>query len=232
MTLPTHIGIIMDGNGRWAQKRGLPRTAGHKKGAETLKKILDYAPKCGIKIMTLFAFSSENWNRPQDEVKTLMDLFRSYLKNDIAELSKKGIRVSFIGNRTKFDADLQEQMQVLESKTQELDAFHVVLALSYGSRDDIVSAVQKIAQQVKEGSLNPQEITSNTFAQALSTAGIPDPDLIIRTSGEERVSNFLLWELAYAEFYFTPVFWPDFDEKALDEALAVYESRQRRFGKV
>lgn len=232
MSLPTHIGIIMDGNGRWAKKRGLPRTAGHKKGAETLKKILTYAQEKGIKIITLYAFSSENWNRPPEEVKALMDLFRSYLKNDITELTQKGIRVSFIGERAKFDADLQEQMNRLEEQTKELKNFHVVLALSYGARGDIVQAVQQIAVKVQAGALTPAAINADVFAAHLSTHGLPDPDLIIRTSGEERVSNFLLWELAYTEFYFTSVLWPDFNKKAFDEALITYEKRQRRFGKV
>ncbi len=232
MTLPTHIGIIMDGNGRWAQKRGLPRTAGHKKGAETLKKVLAHAQKRGIKVVTLYAFSSENWNRPADEVQTLMDLFRSYLKNDITELTKRDVRVSFIGDKRRFASDLQEQMTALEAQTQNMTGCHLVLALSYGARDDIVRAVRKIVREVRQGEINPIDINDEIFAAHLSTAGIPDPDLIIRTSGEERVSNFLLWELAYAEFYFTPVLWPDFDEKELDKALEAFEQRTRRFGKV
>lgn len=230
--LPQHVAIIMDGNGRWAKKRGLPRSAGHKAGAKNLQKVTEYAQKRGIKTMTLFAFSSENWNRPAEEVKTLMNIFRTYLKTDVAELSKKGVRVSFIGNRFKFDDDMRAQMDKLEKQTATFTNFHIVLALSYGGRNDIVAAARDIAQAVKNGQLKPEEVDTKLFAAHLSTAGIPDPDLIIRTSGEERVSNFLLWELAYAEFYFTPVYWPDFDEKALDDALASYEKRQRRFGKV
>lgn len=232
MTLPTHIGIIMDGNGRWAQKRGLSRVAGHKKGAEVLKRVLIHAQKRKIRVVTLFAFSSENWNRPQREVKSLMDLFRNYLKNDITELVKKNVRVSFIGERERFDTDLQKQMTFLENQTKGFNEFHVVLALSYGSRDDIVHAVRQVAQEVSTGNLKPSDIDVSVFSAHLSTHGLPEPDLIIRTSGEERISNFLLWELAYSEFYFTPVLWPDFDEKVFDDALSAYEKRKRRFGRV
>lgn len=232
MSIPLHVGIIMDGNGRWAAKRGLPRTAGHKKGAENLKKVLACAREEGVKVVTLYAFSSENWSRPKDEVDTLMGLFRSYLKNDIQDLLKEGVRVSFIGDRSKFDYDLQEQMNLIEAKTKDLNGFHVVLALSYGSRDDILKAVQTLAQKVKDGLIEPKQIDMYQFSSHLSTVGIPDPDLIIRTSGEQRISNFLLWELAYAEFYFTPVLWPDFNEKEFQKALADFELRHRRFGAV
>ncbi len=230
--IPEHIAIIMDGNGRWAKKRGLPRTAGHRVGAETLKNVLTYAQKKGVKIITLFAFSSENWNRPAEEVNTLMDLFRQYLKNDVAELTKNGVRVSFIGNRFKFDEDVRIQMDKLENETRDMTKFHVVLALSYGARDDIVNATRQIAEKVKAGIIEPDAIDTTLFATHLSTNGIPNPDLVIRTSGEERVSNFLLWELAYAELYFTPVFWPDFNESEFDKAIESFEKRQRRFGKV
>lgn len=230
--IPKHVAIIMDGNGRWAKKRGLPRTAGHKVGAETLKKILTHAQKRGVQTVTLFAFSSENWNRPTEEVKTLMDLFRTYLKNDIADLTKKGVRVSFIGNRLKFADDIREQMDKLEQATQHLTNFHVVLALSYGARDDIVDAARRIAGEVQSGKVAPEAIDAALFATHLSTHGIPDPDFVIRTSGEERISNFLLWELAYAELYFTPVYWPDFTEADFDTALEAYTKRQRRFGKI
>lgn len=230
--IPKHVAIIMDGNGRWAKKRGLPRTAGHKVGAETLKKILTHAQKRGIQTVTLFAFSSENWNRPLEEVNTLMNLFRTYLKNDIADLTKKGVRVSFIGNRLKFADDIRQQMDELERTTQHLTNFHVVLALSYGARDDIVDAARRIAGEVQSGKFAPEAIDTALFATHLSTHGIPDPDFVIRTSGEERISNFLLWELAYAELYFTPVYWPDFTEADFDTALEAYTKRQRRFGKI
>ena len=232
MSVPQHVGIIMDGNGRWAKLKGLTRTAGHKKGAENLKGVLKAARESGVKYVTLYAFSSENWSRPQEEVSTLMNLFREYLKNDIQELIKEKVKVSFIGERERFDADLQEKMNAIEAQTKDLSGFHVVLALSYGARDDILKAVKSLAQLVQEGNLSPLEITGDVFSNALSTAGIPDPDFIIRTSGEERVSNFLLWELAYAEFYFTKTLWPDFGEKEFKEALLNFEQRQRRFGKV
>ena len=230
MTLPKHIAIIMDGNGRWAKQRNLPRTAGHKKGAENLKRILKHLRDKGVKIVTLFAFSSENWSRPKEEVDTLMNLFREYLKNDISELAKNNVRISFIGNRLRFDTDLQEQMTVLEETTRCLDGFHVVLALSYGARDDIVSATRKLALGVVNGMFSVEDITAERFSASLSTAGWACPDLVIRTSGEERISNFLLWEIAYAELYFSPVYWPDFDETELDKALVSYQKRQRRFG--
>ena len=232
MPIPTHVGIIMDGNGRWANKRGLPRTAGHKKGTETLKKVLKTARETGIKVVTLYAFSSENWSRPKEEVETLMNLFRDYLKNDVNELLKEGVRISFIGERERFDDDLIEKMNQIESQTKDLNGFHVVLALSYGARGDILKAVQQLAQKVKSGMLDPNEIDMGQFSSHLSTAQIPDPDLIIRTSGEQRISNFLLWEMAYSEFYFTPVLWPDFDEKEFEKAILEFETRQRRFGKV
>ncbi len=232
MTLPVHVGIIMDGNGRWAKKRGLPRTAGHKKGAETLKKVLKCAREEGVKVITLYAFSSENWSRPKEEVDTLMSLFREYLKNDVNELINEGVRVSFIGEREKFDYDLIEKMNQIENQTRDLNGFHVVLALSYGSRGDILKAVQKLAQKAKDGTIEPEQIDAYQFSTHLSTAQLPDPDLIIRTSGEQRISNFLLWELAYAEFYFTSVLWPDFDEKEFKKALQDFELRQRRFGNI
>ena len=230
MTIPKHIAIIMDGNGRWANQRGLPRTAGHKKGAENLKRVLKHARDKGVKIVTLFAFSSENWSRPKEEVDTLMSLFRNYLKNDISELAKNNVRISFIGNRSRFDDDLQEQMTLLETETHSFDGFHVVLALSYGSRDDIVLAAQKLAQGVLNNEFSIQDIDVRRFSSYLSTAEWDEPDLVVRTSGEERISNFLLWEIAYAEFYFSPVYWPDFDEVEFDKALNSYQKRQRRFG--
>lgn len=228
--MPKHIAIIMDGNGRWAKQRGLPRTMGHKKGAENLKRVLKHARDKGVEIVTLYAFSSENWSRPKEEVDTLMNLFREYLKNDISELAKNNVRISFIGNRLKFDDDLQQQMTFLEQETKHLDGFHVVLALSYGSRDDIVQAAKKIALGVVNKEFSVNDIDVDRFSSCLSTAGWENPDLVIRTSGEERISNFLLWEIAYAELYFSSVYWPDFDETELDKALASYQKRQRRFG--
>ncbi len=232
MTIPTHIAFIMDGNGRWAKARGLPRTAGHREGAKTVRTVLEHAQKRGVKVVTLFAFSSENWNRPAEEVNTLVGMFRDYLNNDVNKWAEKKVRVSFIGDRAKFPADIAARMDEVEAQTKNFDTFHVVLALSYGARDDIVAAAQRLAAQVAAGDLKPGAITAERFAGALSTHGIPDPDLIVRTSGEQRISNFLLWELAYAELYFSPVAWPDFDTVEFDKAIDAFEHRHRRFGKI
>ncbi len=232
MNIPHHVAIIMDGNGRWAQKRGLPRTAGHKAGGETLKKVLPYLKKRGVKVVTLYAFSSENWARPKEEVDTLIKLFREYLNGDIAELKKHKARVSFIGDRNKFPADIAQKMNALELETETNKDFHVVLALSYGARDDMVQAIKQIVGQAVIGMIKGDEITHELISETLSTHHIPNPDLIIRTSGEQRLSNFLLWEAAYSEFYFPKVHWPDFNETEIDKALEVYAYRNRRFGKV
>ena len=203
--IPTHIAIIMDGNGRWAQEKGLPRTSGHKQGAENVRPILEHAKNRGVKYVTLFAFSSENWNRPKSEVKFLIDLFRHYLKEDITELQKQKINISFVGARDKFPADIVERMNDLERETAAFDDFHVVLALSYGAREDIIAAIKRIALDVREQKYLISSIDENVVKEALSTRNIPSPDLVIRTSGEQRISNFLLWEIAYAELYFTPI---------------------------
>ncbi|MGN1063389.1 MAG: polyprenyl diphosphate synthase [Alphaproteobacteria bacterium] len=232
MNTPHHVAIIMDGNGRWAQKRGLPRTAGHKAGSETVKTVLRYLKKQGVQVVTLYAFSSENWSRPQEEVNTLINLFRHYLNNDLSQLKGEETRISFIGNRYKFPPDIVTKMNELEAETSGNTAFHVVLALSYGARDDITAAVRAVAEQVRSGVLKPADITADTVRAALSTGTLPDPDLIIRTGQEQRLSNFLLWEAAYSEFYFTPVYWPDFTEPEIDKALAEYAGRHRRYGKV
>ena len=232
MNIPHHVAIIMDGNGRWAQKRGLPRTAGHKAGGETLKKVLPYLKKRGVKVVTLYAFSSENWARPKEEVNTLIELFREYLNGDVAELKKHNARVSFIGDRNKFPSDIVQKMNALELETENNKEFHVVLALSYGARDDVVQAIKQIVGQAVIGMIKAEDITVNLVSESLSTHHIPNPDLIIRTSGEQRLSNFLLWEAAYSEFYFPKVHWPDFNETEVDKALEVYAYRNRRFGKV
>jgi len=230
--LPKHIAIIMDGNGRWATEKGLPRTEGHKEGAKTIKVILEHAKERGIKYVTLYAFSSENWNRPKEEVKILMDLFRKYLKEDVAELQKKKVRISFIGDRSRFPEDMQERMNEVERETAEYDDFHVILALSYGARDDMIAAIKRIAMDVMDHQCMISNIDEEVVNNALSTHGIPYPDLVIRTSGEQRLSNFLLWEIAYAELYFTPIYWPDFNEQDLDIAIEAYGRRNRRFGAV
>lgn len=229
---PQHIAIIMDGNGRWATAKGLPRTEGHRQGAQTVTRILKAAHKRGIRYVTLYAFSTENWKRPADEVNTLMDLFRQYLKKDLSELEKQSVRIHFIGDRTRFAPDIQEEMNRLEQSTQTHDRYHLILALSYSGRDEITRAVKRLAEQVKTGQLNPADITEATIGNVLDTAGIPDPDLMIRTSGEQRISNFLLWQLAYTEMYFSPVYWPDFSEEELDKAIEAFRTRDRRFGKV
>ena len=230
--IPAHIAIIMDGNGRWAQEKGLPRTAGHKQGAENIRPILERAKECGVKYVTLFAFSSENWNRPKAEVKFLIDLFRKYLNEDIKELQKQKINISFVGAREKFPQDIVEKMNDLERETAAFDDFHVVLALSYGAREDIIAAIKRIALDVREGKYLISSIDEKVVKDALSTRKIPSPDLVIRTSGEQRLSNFLLWEIAYAELYFTPIYWPDFNEQDLDIAIEAHGRRERRFGKV
>lgn len=228
--IPEHLAIIMDGNGRWAEEQGMPRAAGHKKGAEAVKAVLEQAQKRGVKIVTLFAFSSENWKRPPAEVETLIGIFRSYINQDIKELQKKSARVSFIGERLKFPADLVKKMDEIERDTAGFKEFHVVVALSYGARGDIVSAVKKIAVDILDRKYLVSHIDEAKITDALSTQGLPCPDLVIRTSGEQRLSNFLLWESAYAELYFTPVYWPDFNEHDLDAALDAYARRNRRFG--
>ena len=225
-----HIAIIMDGNGRWAKARGLPRTEGHRQGAKTVTQILEAIQKRNIKYVTLYAFSTENWKRPPEEVSTLLNLFRQYLKKDLTQLQKNSVRIHFIGDRSKFPKDIQKEMNKLEYETCSCDKYHLVLALSYSGRDELTRAVTKMAQQVKKGLLNPSDISEKTIEKELDTIGIPDPDLMIRTSGEQRISNFLLWQLAYSEMYFSSVYWPDFTEEELDKAIEAYKSRDRRFG--
>lgn len=230
--LPVHIGFIMDGNGRWATEQGLSRSAGHKKGAEVAKNIIEHAKKRGIKIVTMYAFSVENWNRPKAEVKTLLDIFRRYMDEDISELQKQNVRVSFIGDRERFPEDMIRRMNDVERETAHNTDFHVVLALGYGFRDDMVAAVKKIAIDILDRKYLISGIDEKKINEALSTHDLPYPDLIIRTSGEQRLSNFLMWESAYAELYFTPIYWPDFNEHDLDDAIAAFGRRSRRFGQV
>ena len=230
--IPTHIAFIMDGNGRWAQARGLSRTEGHKRGAEVVRTVLERAREVGVKVVTLFAFSSENWKRPKEEVDTLISLFSQYLSRDIEELKKQKVRITFIGDREKFPSDMVKRMNDVERETSSFNDFRVVLALSYGARDDLIAAMKKIAIDILDRKYLISNIDEARVCEALSTHGIPYPDLVIRTSGEQRVSNFLLWELAYAELYFTPIYWPDFNEHDLDEAIEAYGRRDRRFGQV
>lgn len=227
-----HIAIIMDGNGRWAKKRGLPRSMGHKKGAEAVKEITKAAANLGVKYLTLYAFSTENWNRDSEEVESLMDLLRQYLKSDLKEVQENGVRIRFIGERSMLASDIVESMNRLEAETAQNDKMTLCLAISYGSRQEIVNAARKIAELAKRGDIQPEDVDVKMFSGMLYTQDIPDPDLLIRTSGEQRLSNYLLWQLAYAEFFFSDVLWPDFDERILTDIIADFKSRERRYGKV
>lgn len=227
-----HIAVIMDGNGRWAQKRGMPRTVGHKKGAETVKEITRAAGELGIKYLTLYAFSTENWQRSEDEVNALMDLLREYLKSDIKELQENGVKIIFIGERDMLATDIVEQMKKVEEETINNNKMVLCIALSYGSRQEIVNAARRIAVLFKRGDIEPEDIDIKMFSDMLYTKDIPDPDILIRTSGEHRISNYLLWQLAYAEMFFTDTLWPDFSRKELEQIIQDYQTRERRYGKV
>lgn len=227
-----HIAIIMDGNGRWAQKRNLPRSAGHKKGAEVVKEIAKEANNRGIRYLTLYAFSTENWNRPKEEVDTLMGLLRQYLKSDFSELHKNNIRIRVIGERSMLDKDIVAQIAKLENDTAQNSGMVLCLAISYGSRLEIVQAAKKIAALVKKGDMSESDVDIKLFSDMLYTKDIPDPDLLIRTSGEQRISNFLLWQSAYSELFFSPTLWPDFTVRELDDIINQFNSRERRYGKV
>jgi undecaprenyl diphosphate synthase len=228
--VPQHVAIIMDGNGRWANKRGLARTMGHNKGVEAVKETVRAAGELGIRYLTLFAFSSENWNRPEAEVSDLLGLLRRFIRRDLAELHRENVRIKVIGERERLRGDILPLLLEAEETTRDNTALTVVIAFNYGSRDEIARATRLIAQKVKAGLLDPEAIGAETIADHLDTAGIPDPDLIIRTSGEERLSNFLLWQAAYSEFVFLPDYWPDFNRALFVEALKIYASRDRRFG--
>lgn len=232
MTLPKHIAIIMDGNGRWAQLKRRPRTFGHIKGTRVAKKIITDCSRRGIKNLTLYAFSTENWFRPQAEVSLLMKILRRYLKRETENLVKENIRFSVIGDMSRIPADVADSIGKSIEATAQCTGLNLVFALSYGSRQEIAEAVRNIAARVAKGELSPEEIDESVINTSLSTFPTPDPDLIIRTSGEQRLSNFLLWQAAYSEFYFTDVLWPNFTESHLEEALKAFSVRQRRFGKV
>jgi len=231
-SVPHHIGIIMDGNGRWAQARGLPRTAGHRQGAETVKNVVKWAKEAGVKQLTLFAFSLENWNRPEAEVSELMGLLRRYLKNEASKFKKENACLRVIGDRTRLDDDICEMIEALEEDTKDNQALTIAIAISYGGRDEIFKASQGFARTCIDKGLDPDEQPIELFEQYLMTHGLNDPDLIIRTSGEKRISNFLLWQSAYAEYYFSSKYWPEFDEEDFNQALAEYKIRDRRFGRV
>ena len=232
MVIPNHVAIILDGNGRWAKKKGMPRTYGHVKGCENLEKICSVAKELGVKYLTVYAFSTENWKRSKEEVDALMKLFRNYMKKCIKISRDNKMQVRVIGDPTAFDPDLQEKIKELEEYSSQYDELYFQIALNYGSRDEIKRAVQKMAEDVKAEKLNPEEISEQTISDYLDTKGLPDPDLLIRTSGEERLSNFLMWQLAYTEFYFTDVAWPDFNKAEFEMAIAKYNQRDRRFGGV
>ena len=225
-----HIAIIMDGNGRWAQAKGLPRVAGHKEGLESVRSVISDCQKHNIDNLTLFAFSSENWKRPKKEVGFLMDLFISAIKKELNELIKKNIRIHFVGDTTAFNSKLQHQMQQAEFQTTTNTGMNLNIAVNYGGRWDVVQAVQRIAEQVKAGTLEPVSINTDVFAEYLCLSDIPEPDLLIRTSGESRISNFLIWQLAYSELYFTNCLWPDFRSEEFTRAIEWFGGRKRRFG--
>ncbi len=232
MNIPNHVAIILDGNGRWAKSRNMPRNYGHVQGAKQVELICEKAYKMGINYLTVYAFSTENWNRPKDEVDALMKLLRNYMKTCLKTAEKNRMCVRVIGDKTGLAEDIRKRIAELEEATRDNDGLHFQIAINYGGRDEIRRAVQKIVRAVEDGSLRPEDISEETVSCHLDTAGIPDPDLLIRTCGEQRISNFLPWQLAYTEFYITPVPWPDFDEGELGKAIEAYNTRERRYGGV
>jgi undecaprenyl diphosphate synthase len=228
--VPRHVGIIMDGNGRWAAARGLPRALGHKAGAEAARRAVEAASQAGVGWLTLFAFSSENWRRPPDEVRDLTMLMRHYLNHEVAKLAKEGVRLRIIGERERFGADTVRLIERAEAATATGTRLNLNVALSYGGRAEIAAAAREIARRAAAGTLDPEQVDQAMFGSFLGTAGMPDPDLIIRTSGEQRISNFLLWQAAYAEFVFQDVLWPDWGGENLTQAIAEYARRERRYG--
>lgn len=232
MNVPNHIAIILDGNGRWAKSKGMPRNYGHIEGAKTVEVICEEAYKLGVQYLTVYAFSTENWNRPADEVAALMKLLRNYMKTCLKTAEKNRMCVRVIGDKTGLDEDIRNRIEELEQATKNNDGLHFQIALNYGSRDEIVRAMRRMSADVAEGKLKPEAVCEDIITSYLDTAGIPDPDLMIRTSGEQRISNFLLWQLAYTEFYFTEVPWPAFSKDDLVKAIEAYNNRDRRFGLV
>ncbi len=232
MKVPNHIAIILDGNGRWAKAKGMPRSYGHVKGCANLETICDDMKELGVKYLTVYAFSTENWKRSREEVEGLMKLFRNYLKKCIKISEKNKMKVKVIGDITAFDEDIRKKIVELEEFSKDYEELHFQIALNYGSRDEILRGVRKLAQDAVDGKVKPSEIDEGVFESYLDTAGIPDPDLMIRTSGELRLSNYLLWQMAYTEFYFTDVAWPDFHKPELIKAIEKYNERDRRYGGV
>ncbi len=230
LVIPKHIAIILDGNGRWADKKGLPKAAGHKAGSETVKRICEDAYKIGVEYLTIYAFSTENWSRSKEEVDLLMSLLRNYLKDCVKTANKNKMRVRIIGDKTRLDEDIVNSINELEEATKNNTGLKLQIAINYGGRDEIRRTVKEIAEMVQKGEIQPSEIDERVIADHLDTRGIPDPDLLIRTSGEQRLSNFLLWQLSYTEFCFQSVLWPDYTRNDLIEAVKYYNSRDRRFG--
>ena len=228
--IPQHVAIILDGNGRWARQRGLPRNAGHVQGAKNVETICRAAHNMGIRYLTVYAFSTENWSRPREEVDAIMKLLRDYMKTCLTLAKKNNMRCIVIGDRSRLDKDLQDRILLLEKESAVYDGLTFCIALNYGGRDEIIRAMKQIALSIADKELDPEDIDEKMFSNCLDTRGIPDPDLLIRTSGEQRLSNFLIWQLAYTEFYFTPVPWPAFDEKELKKAVEAFSNRDRRYG--
>ncbi|MCX5723164.1 MAG: isoprenyl transferase [Nitrospirae bacterium] len=230
--LPKHVAIIMDGNGRWAELRNLPRIAGHREGIKSVREIITACQELGIQALTIYAFSQENWNRPLQEISAIMGLLEYYLSTELAKLIEQGVRFRTIGRLDSLPASALQWVRAAEQKTAHLERLHLTVALSYGGRTEIVDAMQAILRETQEGKLQPGDVDETCIQQHLYTHGLPDPDLLIRTSGETRISNFLLWQLAYTELYFTPTLWPDFRRRELVQALLEYQRRERRFGRV
>ena len=232
MKIPAHIAIILDGNGRWAKAKGMPRNYGHAQGSKNVERICEEAYRIGVKYLTVYAFSTENWNRPKDEVDALMKLLRNYMKTCLKTAAKNDMKVRVIGDKTGLDEDIRNRIAELGEATKDNGGLNFQIALNYGSRDEIVRAVRRVSEDVKEGKVKPEDIDEKMFETYLDTHGIPDPDLMIRTSGELRLSNYLLWQLAYTEFYFTDIPWPDFTKEELSKAIEQYNRRDRRYGGV
>ena len=232
LKIPAHVAIILDGNGRWAKAKGMPRNYGHAQGAKTVEIICEEAYNMGIQYLTVYAFSTENWNRPKDEVDALMKLLRNYMKNCLKRAKKNNMCVRVIGDKTRLDQDIREQIEQLEEATKDNTGLHFQIALNYGGRDELCRCMQKLAKEVESGTLHAEDITEDMISGKLDTNGLPDPDLLVRTCGEQRISNFLLWQLAYTEFYVTPVAWPDFSKEELRKAIEAYNKRDRRYGLV
>ena len=230
MNIPNHVAIILDGNGRWAKAKGMPRNYGHMQGAKTVEKICEAAWNMGIHYLTVYAFSTENWNRPQDEVNALMKLLRNYMASSLKTAAKNNMCVRVIGDKTGLAEDIREDIDRLEKATADNTGLHFQIAINYGGRDELRRAMCKMAADLKNGTLKEEQITEDTISSYLDTAGLPEPDLLIRTCNEQRISNFLLWQLAYTEFYFTPVAWPDFSKEELEKAVEAYNHRDRRYG--